>query len=377
MKELSPNARLALDAILQRPAKGIPSWLLHVMQIGVIEKIAGSAPGSYRRNPDAVYVAFQRAAGTCMLDQYLADNPLTMGDHGYEGATPGATTGADEIVLDGIRIDSPEAVVEHIERFVLPGLRRNIADFNAQRVVDEVLAREARLQTLLGDGILKVPYGVIRFPTLAYGAYGYANYLMAYALYPEVQEKVFSLQADFAVLHNRAVVRAYTEAGLPPLHRLDHDMADSRGTLVDVASLDRIWFPHFARAIEPAVKAGIRLIWHCDGNLMPMVPRLLAAGIEGFQGFQYEDGMDYASICRMKSREGRELIIVAGVSVTRTLPYGTSDDVRRELRWLVENGPRTGLFLGASSSITPGVPLANIETLIEGLRAYRENGRAA
>jgi hypothetical protein len=63
------------------------------------------------------------------------------------------------------------------------------------------------------------------------------------------------------------------------------------------------------------------------------------------------------------------------VSVTRTLPLGTPADVRRELRWLVENGPRTGLFLSASSSITPGVPLRNIETLIEGIRYYREYGR--
>jgi len=72
------------------------------------------------------------------------------------------------------------------------------------------------------------------------------------------------------------------------------------------------------------------MIWHCDGNLMDMVPRLLEVGIRGFQGFQYEDGMDYEKICRMKDREGRDLIIIAGVSVTRTLPHGTPADVKRE-----------------------------------------------
>ena len=59
------------------------------------------------------------------------------------------------------------------------------------------------------------------------------------------------------------------------MNRLDHDMADSRGTLVDIKSLDNIWFPHFARAIEPLLKGGIKLVWHCGGNLMQMVPRLL------------------------------------------------------------------------------------------------------
>jgi uroporphyrinogen decarboxylase len=157
--------------------------------------------------------------------------------------------------------------------------------------------------------------------------------------------------------------------------RLDHDMADSRGTLVDVKTLDRIWFPHFARAIQPLLDAGIRLIWHCDGNLMDMVPRLLECGIGGFQGFQYEDGMDYERICKMHTREGDDLFIIAGVSVTTTLPSGAPADVRRQLDWLVAKGPRVGLMLGCSSSIAPGVPLENLRTLIDGLAHYRTVGR--
>jgi len=152
-------------------------------------------------------------------------------------------------------------------------------------------------------------------------------------------------------------------------------MADSRGTLVDIKSLDKIWFPHFARAIEPLLKSGIKLIWHCDGNLMQMVPRLLEVGLSGFQGFQYEDGMDYEKICRMKTREDNSLIIVAGVSVTRTLPFGKPEDVRTQIKWLVEKGPKTGLFLGGSSSIAPGVPWENMQALVEGLKYYREHGR--
>ena len=68
-------------------------------------------------------------------------------------------------------------------------------------------------------------------------------------------------------------------------------------------------------------------------------------------------------------------MIWAGVSVTRTLPFGTRDDVVRELDWLVEHGPRVGLVLGASSSITPATNRDNVRTLVEGLEYYREHGR--
>jgi len=61
--------------------------------------------------------------------------------------------------------------------------------------------------------------------------------------------------------------------------------------------------------------------------------------------------------------------------VTRTLPFGSPDDVRRELRELVEYGPCTGLFLGCSSSVAPGVSWENIRTLVDGLAYYRTQGR--
>jgi len=386
-EEAGKGARLALDTLEMKPTRGIASWMLHVMDIAYLEKKSGHAPGSYRGDPDAVYLDFQRAAGTCMIDQYLADNPLSMGVHGFEcGTERSATTGAEAVVLDGIAIDSPESVVEHMERFVLPALDTSIAETNATvcrgltncddaQAAASLVREEYRMQELLGPEILKVPYGIVRFPALRYGAYGYVNYLTAYLVYPDVMEKDFALQARLAEKQNAIAARAITEGRLPKVLRSDHDMADSRGTLVDVRSLDRLWFPHFARSIEPFLRADIRLLWHCDGNLMEMTPRLIEAGISGFQGFQYEDGMDYERICRMRTRDGDPLMIWAGVSVTRTLPFGTADDVRNELAWLVENGPKTGLFLGASSSITPGVPWENLDALIEGLAYYRRRGR--
>lgn len=380
---LGERAQLALDTILGRDVVGIPTWLCHPMEHAFIERLAGTEPGSYVANPEQVYLACQHAAGVCMIDQFIPDNPLSMGSHGYEADTErSATTGAEQIVCDGIVIDSPESVVEHMEKFTFPQLQQAAANFDADpdgqtARVREIIEYERGIQEQLGPNILKPPYCTISFPAMGYYGYGHANYLMAYALYPDVMERCFSLQADLAVLNNHTAVRAYDEGNLPPFVRLDHDMADSRGTMVSMESLEKLWFPHFARAIEPVLGTGIKMIWHCDGNLMDMVPRLLDCGLVGFQGFQYEDGMDYEKICRMKTRDGDELLIIGGVSVTTTLPHGSPADVKDQMRWLVEQGPRTGLFLGSSSTITPGVPWDNFAAFVEGLHHYRTHGRGS
>jgi len=374
------RAKLVWDTLDMKPTKGIPAWLIHVMDVPFMEQATGHKSGEFAKDPDRVYLDFQRRVGACYIDQYIPDNPLTMSLTGYdETATRTVTTGAGEITLDGIKIDSPEAVIEHMERFVFPERARRIETFDPDdpAVIERLIEQECAIQRKFGTNLLKGPFadGFQSFPTFHNYVYGYENYFLAYAMYPEVMEKDFSQKADLSALENKAATRAIIEGGLPKLIRLDYDMADSRSTLVDIKSLDKIWFPHFARSVRPFLDAGIRLIWHCDGNLMQMVPRLIEVGIRGFQGFQYEDGMDYERICRMTDRDGEPLLVIAGVSVTRTMPLGTPDDVRNEIKWLVEKGPKTGLILGASSSIVPGTKHDNIRACIEGLCHYREHGR--
>jgi hypothetical protein len=375
MKDYSSNARLALDTLAQRPTVGIPNCGTHFMEHSVLERIAGTPAGSYRRHPYEVYKRMQLNAGTCMIDQYIPENPLSMGDKGYESGSYSATTGLD-VTLDGITIDSPEAVAEHLERFEIPRIKKQIKTFNGDEVKQKITVEMSKQKELLGDTILSTGYGHISFPHLMYYKYGYVPFLQSYALFPELWEQVFMNQGEYAALHNKAAVEIYIENEYPLYQRLDHDMADSRSTLVSIQSLEKIWFPHFIISIKPALDAGFKLIWHCDGNLSAMLPLLLEAGLVGFQGFQYEDGMDYEKICAMRTRDGGELLIWAGVSVTRTLPKGNTTDVARELKYLVEKGPKTGLFLGCSSSCLPGTPWENIKTLIEGLQYYRINGRA-
>jgi len=168
MNRLLPSAQLALDTILQNPVEGIPSCGPNIMEHTHLERIAGCEPGSYVCNPEKVYLACQRNLGTNVIIQWIPDNPLSMGSAGYDGAAHGATTGADRIILDGMEIDTPEAVIEHLEKFVFQRLIDATRSFDEGARARQIVADEVQVQSTLGPGILKTPYGVIGFPIIDY-----------------------------------------------------------------------------------------------------------------------------------------------------------------------------------------------------------------
>ncbi|NLF22683.1 MAG: hypothetical protein GX590_05915, partial [Lentisphaerae bacterium] len=156
------RAQLALDTLALRPTRGIPTWMLNDMQWSHLESFSGHPPGSYERDPARVYLAFQQAAGVCYIDQWIPENPLSMKTWGYDDTQArGATTGAEMIVRDGIVIDSPEAVVQHLEHVVFPRAlaERQALEEDADARVRRLIEGEAAIQESFGNNLLKGPYG--------------------------------------------------------------------------------------------------------------------------------------------------------------------------------------------------------------------------
>ncbi len=85
------RARLAWDTLAMRPTAGIGSWMLHVMDMPLMEELTGNEPGSFAREPERVYLAFQKLAGACFIDQYIPRNPLTMEAARLTAPAPRAT----------------------------------------------------------------------------------------------------------------------------------------------------------------------------------------------------------------------------------------------------------------------------------------------
>lgn len=120
--------------------------------------------------------------------------------------------------------------------------------------------------------------------------------------------------------------------------------------------------PRFARLCAAAREAGLLVSHHSCGAVEPLLDDMVAAGVNVFDPFQPE-AMD---IWAVRERYRGRLAFWGGLSVQRTLPFGTPDDVRRETRRLLaEMAPGGGYILSPSHSLTADIPPENIAAFLD------------
>ncbi len=111
---------------------------------------------------------------------------------------------------------------------------------------------------------------------------------------------------------------------------------------------------------------GLKVIFHSDGYLLPVIPDLIGAGVDAIAPVETGSGlgMDLASL---KAEFGSQVALCGGIDVQEVLQAGTPDDVRQAtLQALAAAGPGGGLILGSSSEeLFDSIPAANIITMWE------------
>ncbi len=259
---------------------------------------------------------------------------------------------------------SPEDVRDFIEQ--LPEDAAQEREFDLEQAAETYARTILTHSQMMGPDVLVIDsFGMADFMG-AYTSFGYENYLACAGLYPEHIRRYYHVSAVGARLKNHAIVQAIERHRLAPFVYLGQDICGSGGPLMSPEMLRELYFPELKWAMAPLIEAGIGVTWHCDGNILPILPDLLDLGIVGLQGFEEEHGPRWEEMCALSAPDGRPMIVWGCVSVTSTLPHGTPDDVRQSVeRSFTVAGRARGHVLSSTSSILPETPMANIDALFD------------
>jgi hypothetical protein len=104
---------------------------------------------------------------------------------------------------------------------------------------------------------------------------------------------------------------------------------------------------------------------HTDGALGPLIPHFIEAGFDILNPIQWTaKNMDPAEL---KQRFGNQLVFWGGgVDTQKTLPFGTPDDVRQEVRARIEDFRAGGGWIfNTIHNVLPNVPVENLLAMYE------------
>ncbi len=211
-----------------------------------------------------------------------------------------------------------------------------------------------------GDYCLMVENGNI-FETSWYMR-GFERMFLDLALNPDLAHGIFQRVTDFFTAHFSRILEA--ARGRIDLVFTADDIGGQEGLLMSLKMWEQHLKPHHARLNRVIHGFGAKVIYHTDGAVMAAVPGLIDMGIDVLQALQFDArGMDPVLL---KEKFGDRLCFEGGVSVQRTLPFGTVEEVRREvterIRILGRDG---GYILGPSHVIQAGTPPENIVALFD------------
>ena len=187
-------------------------------------------------------------------------------------------------------------------------------------------------------------------------------------LSPELAHWTLKQVTDFYVDHFTEILTA--GRGEIDLVMTADDIGGQNGLLMSLEMWEEFIKPCHVRLNKVIHELGARVIYHSDGGIMDAVAGLIDMGIDVLQALQFDaKGMDPAVL---KQNYGDRLCFQGGVSVQKTLPFGTVEDVVHETESHITTlGKNGGYILGPSHAIQAGTPPENIAAMFDtALRFY-------
>lgn len=216
-----------------------------------------------------------------------------------------------------------------------------------------------------GDRCLMVGNGNI-YETAWYMR-GFEQMFMDFILNPELAHALLDRVCDFYIEYFTRVLSV--ASGEIDLVFTADDIAGQNGLLMSLDMWKEFIKPRHVRLNKRLHEFGVKVIYHSDGAVMEAVPGLIDMGIDILQALQFDAaGMDPVAL---KNVYGDRLCFEGGVSVQSTLPFGTPEDVEKEVRFLIDTlGRNGGYILGPSHAIQAGTPPENIAALFDTAAVY-------
>jgi uroporphyrinogen decarboxylase len=187
----------------------------------------------------------------------------------------------------------------------------------------------------------------------AWALRGLEQILMDFALNPELAERIL----DIPYQYHLTAAKKLVQMGVDMVWTGD-DVGGQNSMIISPACWSRFLKPRMANFIAElkAINPRVKVAYHSDGMITPIVPELIQIGVDVLNPIQ-PACMDPAQI---KREFGERICFWGSIDEQHTLPFGTPAEVRQEVRQRLETiGKKGGLILAPTHHVQLDTPMEN------------------
>jgi uroporphyrinogen decarboxylase len=197
----------------------------------------------------------------------------------------------------------------------------------------------------------------------AWALRGYERLLMDFLVNPDLAGRVL----DFPFRYHEEAARRLVEMGVDMIW-LGDDVGGQSSMLLSPAMWRRFLKPRLAAIIDTirAVNPGIKVAYHSDGWIEPIIADLIEIGVDVLNPLQ-PTAMD---LDRLGRQYGERLCFWGSIDIQHTLPYGSPSEVADEVRERMKTlGGFGGLILGPTHNVQLDTPMDNFWAMVQAINA--------
>ena len=145
------------------------------------------------------------------------------------------------------------------------------------------------------------------------------------------------------------------------------DVAFNNGPFLKPDLVHEIMEPTIHMWAETFREMGVYTIWHTDGNVEPLMPMMVEAGVSALQAIDPIAGMD---IVALKQQYAGKLALIGNINCL-TLQFGPPEAIEQECKTLLESCKTGGGFVyGSSNAVFKGIPIEHYQVAIDAIARY-------
>jgi uroporphyrinogen decarboxylase len=220
-----------------------------------------------------------------------------------------------------------------------------------------------KMNEALGDKSVAILGGVTGPLTVSWFLTGYENICMSIYDDPEFLHELVEIAVEFAV----KAINRMAKVGIDAMILSDDYGASAQG-LLRPQQFKEIYKPGLKRIIDCIKANNLPVFLHCCGRVYDYLDDLVEIGIEAYHPVQRTAGMDLAKV---KAKYGDRICLVGNIDSSRTLPFGTPEEIEAETREALRvAAPGYGYILASDHSLHDGIPVKNIQLMFDVARKH-------